>query len=94
MYRHLEHAPRGCFSHRPRQVFTELVDGIMKAGEDFCWVMCGRHESNHDKIKAIVGKLRWKTKCFHLVYDARLLGKWYWKRMRGLANSKSLEKML
>ena len=71
-----------------------MVDCIMKAGEDFCWIMCGRHESNHDKIKAIVGKLRWKTKCFHLVYDARLLGKWYWKRMRGLANSKSVEKVL
>ena len=71
-----------------------MVDCIMKAGEDFCWIMCGRHESNHDKIKAIVGKLRWKTKCFHLVYDARLLQKWYWKRMRGLANSKSVEKVL
>ena len=66
----------------------------MKAGEDFCWVMCGRHESNFDKIRLILGKLRWKTKCFHLVYDARLLQKWYWRRMRGLANSKSLEKML
>ena len=85
---------RGCFSHRPREVFTELVDGIMKANEDFCWIMCGRHEPNHDKIKAILGKLRWKTKCFHFVYDARLLQKWYWRRMRGLANSKSVEKVL
>ena len=63
----------------------ELADGIMKDGEDFTWICCGRRDSNVDKIK---------SKCFHLVYDGRLLSKWYWRRMRGLANSKSVEKLI
>ena len=84
----------GAVPKRSREAFLDLIDGIMKPGEDFCWIMCGRHETNYEKIKVMIGKLRWKTKCFHLVYDSRLLQKWYWKRMRGLANSKSVEKML
>ena len=69
----------------------ELVDGIMKPQEDSCWIMCGRNLLNAEKIRALIAKQHWKCKCFHFVYDAKLLQKWYWKKMRGIANSKSWE---
>ena len=83
-----------CVDEEKFGMFLETANQMMKDSQDFCWIMCGRTESNLGKIVTLIQKLRWKCKTFHLVYDSRMLSKWYWQRMRGLANSKSLEKVL
>ena len=36
----------------------------------------------------------WRDKAVHLVYDWRNFQKWYVKKMRGMANSKTYEKAI
>ena len=74
--------------------FLKVMDGIMKHSEDVCWIMCGRAEHNYEKIKKEVSAIGWKSKVFSLIYSTKLLQKWYWKRRRGIANSRNLEKVI
>ena len=74
--------------------FVTLMNSVMKDNSDLCWVMLGKAEQNFDKVMKEIRQVGWKTKVFTLIYDTRLLQKWYWTRMRGIANSKNLEKLV
>ena len=76
------------------KAFLNIYNSIMKMNGDICWIMAGRCDSNVDIIKKAIALYNWKFKVFSLVYDSKLLQKWYWRRMRGLANSKNLERLL
>ena len=77
------------------KIFLNIMHGLMKEGEDVCWILCGRAEQNYEKItKELRVQAGLRFKVFVLIYDTRLLSKWYWKRMRGLANSRNIEKAI
>ena len=76
------------------KAFLNIYNSIMKVNGDVCWIMAGRCDSNLEIIKKAIALYNWKFKVFSLVYDSKLLQKWYWRRMRGLANSKNLERLL
>ena len=76
------------------KAFLKIYNSIMKVNGDVCWIMAGRCDSIFENIKKAIALFNWKFKIFSLVYDSKLLQKWYWRRMRGLANSRNLERLL
>ena len=74
--------------------FVSMMESIAKPGEDFCWILAGSSDTAAKKITAALTQkgATWKFKQYYFVYDAKQLQKWYWTRMRGLANSKNCEK--
>lgn len=72
--------------------FVKTSTQLMSPGRDIMWVLCGRAESNVGKIKKILTahNLKWRT--FFFVYNAKQMQQYgYWKRLRGIANSKTWE---
>eukprot|EP00959_Pyramimonas_sp_CCMP1952_P160461 3356077-Pyramimonas_sp.AAC.1 len=63
----------------------------MKRNQDICWVFGGRVDTNEAKIKKVFKEKGWKVKEFILVYESRLMERYYWKVCRGVANSKTTE---
>ena len=74
--------------------FCEVANGILKHGTDFVWILAGKSDANVDKIRKKVAELGWKDKAVHLVYDWKKSQKWYVKKMRGMANSRTYEKAI
>jgi len=72
--------------------FVATVDPLLKAGRDVLWVLVGRTESNLPKVRKLLTKYRMCVHVFYLCYNVKQMsGYGYWKRQRGIANSKSLE---
>jgi hypothetical protein len=75
--------------------FVASVDPLLKAGRDVLWVLAGRTDSNLPKLKKILQRYRMHIEVFFLCYNTKLMQRYgYWKRQRGIANSKSLEQAL
>ena len=75
--------------------FCAIVHSLLKAGQgDVVWILAGKTDSNMQKIRKQITELGWKFKAIHLIYDWRNQQKWYFKKMRGMANSKTYEKAL
>ena len=75
--------------------FCAIVHSLLKAGQgDVVWILAGKTDSNMQKIRKKITELGWKFKAIHLIYDWRNQQKWYFKKMRGMANSKTYEKAL
>ena len=74
--------------------FCEVANGVLKHDRDFVWILAGRSDANADKIRKKVAEFGWRDKAVHLVYDWKKFQKWYVKKMRGMANSKSYEKAI
>ena len=74
--------------------FCEVANGVLKNGSDFVWILAGKSEANVLKIRKKVAELGWRDKAVHLVYDWKNFQKWYVKRMRGMANSRTYEKAI
>ena len=66
----------------------------MKPGMDICWLFSGRLEQSEKEIKDVITKKGWKYKQFTTVLDYKAMQKYYWRRQRGLANSRTVEKLL
>ena len=73
--------------------FLRAMDQIMKPGIDFLWVFAGREAGNPACVMKLLTAKGLSFKPFYLNYDAKLMERYYWKRCRGLANSKSVEKL-
>ena len=61
------------------QMFLDTLTPIMKPGHDVCWILGGRLADNE---KAIIKELNERNLIFKklfLVYDAKLLEKYYWR---------------
>ena len=72
--------------------FVQAFDSLMQAGRDVLWVLVGRTDSNIPKVKTILAKYKMSVAVFHLCYNMKQMQQYgYWKRQRGIANSKSLE---
>ena len=76
------------------KIFLSMMENIAKPGEDFLWILAGSSEVAAKKIATALTQkgAQWKYKTYFFVYDRSQLGKYYWTRMRGLANSKTTEK--
>jgi hypothetical protein len=75
--------------------FVATVEPLLQAGRDVLWVLAGRTESNLPKLKKILAKHRMHIEVFYLCYNTKQMQSYgYWKRQRGIANSKSLEQAL
>ena len=74
--------------------FCHVANGVLKNGSDFVWILAGKSEANVDRIRKKVAEFGWKDKAVHLVYDWKSFQKWYVKKMRGMANSKTYEKAI
>ena len=75
------------------QLFVDTMSHIMKPGMDFCWLFSGRLEQSEKGIKDVITKKGWKYKQFTTVMDYKAMQKYYWRRQRGLANSRTVEKL-
>ncbi|CAK0858880.1 unnamed protein product, partial [Prorocentrum cordatum] len=73
--------------------FCDVTDNVMKRNQDICWVFGGRVDTNEAKIKKVFKEKGWKVKEFILVYESRLMERYYWTVCRGVANSKTTEKL-
>ena len=72
--------------------FVETVKPLLRASRDVLWVMAGRTDSNLPKIKKVLRKAGFKYDCFFLCYNTKQMQQYgYWKRQRGIANSKNVE---
>ena len=75
--------------------FITTVDPLMKAGRDVMWVLVGRTESNLPRVKRVLAKFKMTVEAFYLCYNTKHMHQYgYWKRQRGIANSKSIEQAL
>ena len=75
--------------------FITTVDPLMKAGRDVMWVLVGRTESSLPKVKKVLAKFKMTVEAFYLCYNTKQMHQYgYWKRQRGIANSKSIEQAL
>ena len=74
--------------------FCEVANGLLKHGSDLVWILAGRSDTNVDRIRKKVAEFGWKDKAVHLFYDWKIMQKWYVKKMRGMANSKTYEKAI
>ena len=72
--------------------FCDVVNNVLKPGQDFVWILAGKSDANVDRIRKKVLECGWKEKAVHLVYDWKAYQKWYVKKMRGMANSRTYEK--
>ena len=71
------------------------TEPLMQTGRDVCWVLAGRTESNLPKAKRILRKYSLAFETFYLCYNTKLMQQYgYWQRIRGIANSKSMEILL
>ena len=75
------------------QLFVDTMSNIMKPGMDFCWLFSGRLEQSEKGIKDMSTQKGWKYNQFTTVMDYRATQKYYWRRQRGLANSRTVEKL-
>ena len=72
--------------------FVSTVEPLLRPGRDVLWVVVGRTESNLPKIRKILAAAGLTFETFYLCYNTKQLSSFgYWRRQRGLANSKSLE---
>ena len=72
--------------------FVETVEPLLKPARDVMWVLTGRIESNVPKVKKILTKHKLSVEVFYMCYNTKQMQHYgYWKRQRGIANSKSLE---
>ncbi len=77
------------------QGFVATVDPLMKAGRDVMWVLVGRTESSLPRANKVLAKLKMTAEAFYLCYNTKQMQQYgYWKRQRGIANSKSIEQAL
>ena len=75
--------------------FVSTVEPLMKAGRDVMWVLVGRTESNLPKVKKVLAKFKFTVEAFYLCYNTKQMQQYgYWKRQRGIADSKSIEQAL
>ncbi len=59
------------------------------------WVLVGRTESNLPKVKKVLAKFKMTVEAFYQCYNTKQMHQYgYWKRQRGIANSKSIEQVL
>ena len=75
------------------QLFVDTMSNIMKPGIDFCWLFSGRLEQREKESKDMITKKHWKYKQFTTVMDYKAMQRHYWRRQRGLANSRTVEKL-
>ena len=72
--------------------FVETATPLLQPGRDVLWVLAGRTDSNVSKIKKCLRKHHFKLNIFYLCYNTKqMLQYGYWKKQRGLANSRNLE---
>ena len=75
--------------------FVATVAQLLQPSRDVMWVLCGRTDSNVPKLKKILAKFLLRFEVFHFCYNTKQMQTYgYWKRQRGIANSKSLEPVL
>ena len=75
--------------------FVQTVAPLLQPGRDVMWALVGRTESNAPKMKKILRQYGLKFEHFYLCYNTKQMQQYgYWKRQRGIANSKSLEQAL
>ena len=75
--------------------FVNIVSPLMQPNRDIFWVLVGRTESNHDKIKQILNEqgLTWDT--YFLCYNTTSMIKGgHWTRTGEVASSKNIENAL
>ncbi len=82
-----------CVDEEDLQAFCTTMNNIMKANTDVCWILGGRIESNTKIIRDTINKQGWKSKEFVMITDYKGMQKHYWRRQRGLANSRSVERL-
>ena len=75
------------------KLFVDTMSNIMKPGMEFCWLFSGSLEQGEKGIKDLITKKGWKYKQFTTVVDYKAMQKYYWRRQRGLANSRTVEKL-
>jgi len=72
--------------------FVTTVEPLLRPSRDVLWVVVGRTESNLPKIRKILAAAKLTFETFYLCYNTKQMQSFgYWRRQRGLANSKSLE---
>jgi len=72
--------------------FLAAVEPLMKPARDVLWVLAGRTESNVPKVRKLLATRKLHSEVFYLCYNTKQMAAYgFWKRQRGLANSKSLE---
>ena len=74
--------------------FCAVANVLMQPNRDLAWILVGKSDSAFHKIVKKITELGWKHKVLHLVYSRSLIQKWYVKRMRGMANNRTYEKVL
>ena len=72
--------------------FMQVSNGLMKEGIDSCWILPGKVKSNAAKVEKQINNVGWKFETFFGIYDHKKMAVYgYWRREKGLANSKKLE---
>ena len=73
--------------------FVSTVEPLMRGGRDVMWVLAGRTESNLPKIKKVLKAHKLNCDFCYLSYNTKQMQQYgHFKRQKGFANSKSLEK--
>ena len=73
--------------------FLTAMGQIVKQGVDFLWVLAGREYGGAATVMECLHDKGFKYNFFYLNYDTKLMERHYWKRCRGLANSRSVEQL-
>lgn len=74
--------------------FVTAWSNLAKPGIDLLWVCCGRHQSSVDAVRKHMKERGFDYKMFHFIYNFKQMQACYWKKQRGIANSRSLEPIL
>ena len=77
------------------ECFVQTVLPLLKPSRDIVWILCGRTKSNVPKLEKILDKYQMRHEEFSLCYNTKQMAQYgYFKRQRGIANSKNLEVVL
>ena len=74
--------------------FLAAWSQLAKANVDLLWVLCGRHQTSLDAVRKHLKEKGMDCKMFHFIYNFKQMQAVYWKKQRGIANSRSLEPVL
>jgi hypothetical protein len=72
--------------------FVAAADPLLRPDRDILWVLAGRTDTNHAKLKKILHQYKMHFEVFYLCYNNKQMHAYgHWKRQRGMANSKEIE---
>ena len=54
------------------KLFTKMVDGIMTANNDVCWVLAGKGGANDEILRKEIAAKGWQSKKCMLIWDGEL----------------------